>query len=285
MTKTELPDIQHTLKPDVPLYINQVGVDNVKVPILLDGLYGETYNLISNVQMTTDLDYNIKGISMSMLLRTLIKYLDKPLKHSIIKEILKEFKTAVETDSKHSLIKFDFDIPMYRKAPKSNLVFPQFYKCGFSAKLDGDDFRFFQNVRVQYASYCPCSASLCNHLEENNSNGFPHAQRSFCDLLVEVKPENIIWLETLIEIIENSVSNKVYPILRRMDEQEVAKIAFENPQFVEDSIRRICYALNLETQIYDYILTCSHEESLHTSNAIARAWKGISGGFVGTYYL
>jgi GTP cyclohydrolase I len=282
---SELPDIQHSEIPKYKIYINQVGVDHVKVPFLLDSLYGGTHSLIADVEMSADLREDIKGISMSKLLRTLIKYLDKPLKHEIIQQILEEFKTAVETDSEHSVIKFEFELPINKKAPKSNMVFPQFYKCGFSGKLDHTEFRFFSKVRVQYQSYCPCSASLCNHLYENGVNGFPHAQRSFCDLLVEVKPENVIWLETLIELVENAVSNRVYPLLRRMDEQIVAKIAAENPQFVEDSIRRICNALNQEEFIYDYILKCSHEESIHTSNAIATAWKGVPAGFRGTYYL
>ena len=281
----ELPDIQHSMSPEFPLYINQVGVENVKVPILLNSLYGGTHELIANVEMTTDLKENIKGISMSMLLRTLIKYMYEPLKHHIIKQILEEFKTAVETNSEHSLIKFDFELPINKKAPKSNLVFPQFYKCGFTGKLDHDEFRFFQKVRVQYQSYCPCSASLCEDLFTKKQYGFPHAQRSFCDLLVEVKPENVIWLESLIMIIEASVINEVFPILRRVDEQEVARIAAENPMFVEDAIRSITNALNSEEFIYDWIVKCSHEESLHTNEAIAISWKGIENGFRGTYYI
>lgn len=280
-----LPDIQHSEKPSHPLYLNQIGVNNVKVPFILDSIDGNSYNLIANVEMTTDLDPEIKGISMSMLLRSLIKYLDKPLKHDTLKNILEEFKTAVETNSKHSSLKFDFELPITRKAPKSGLEFPQFYPCSFSGRLDDDNFRFFQKVKVQYASYCCCSASLCNHLKENGSNGHPHAQRSFCNLLVEVKPENIVWLETLIDLVENAVSNKVFPILKRIDEQEVARIAYENTQFVEDSIRRICTELNNQELIYDYIVKCVHQESLHTSNAISSVWKGIPNGFTGSYYL
>lgn len=280
-----LPDIQHSESPDFPIYINQVGVNNVKVPFLLDSLYGGHHRLVANVEMSTDLNPKIKGISMSMLLRTLIKYLDKSLKHETIQKILEEFKTAVETNSEHSLIKFEFDLPINIKSPISNLTFPQFYKCGFIGKLDHDEFRFFQKARVQYQSYCPCSASLCEHLNENGFSGFPHAQRSFCDLLVEVKPENVVWLEMLIEIIESSVSNKVFPILKRVDEQEVAKIAANNPQFVEDSIRRICNSLEKQKFIHDYIVKCCHEESLHTSNAIATAWKGIEGGFDGSHFF
>jgi len=279
-----LPDIQ-TSKPEFPIYINSVGVEKVKLPFKLDSLYGGTHNLIAEVEMTTDLNDQIKGISMGMLLRTLLNYLDKPLKHQIIKQVLEEFKTAVETNSEHSLIKFEFDLPINKRAPKSNIVFPQFYKCGFIGKLDHDEFRFFQKVQVFYGSYCPCSVSLCEDLFTKKSFGFPHAQRSFCDLLIEVNPDNVIWLETLIEIIENSVKTFTIPILRRIDEQEFARIAAENPMFVEDALRRIVNSLNQQELIKDWIVKCTHLESIHVSNAISKAWKGISGGFRGTYFL
>jgi GTP cyclohydrolase I len=103
--------------------------------------------------------------------------------------------------------------------------------------------------------------------------------------LVEVKPENVVWLESLITIIESAVKNEVYPILRRVDEQEVARTAAENPMFVEDAIRAITNSLNQEEFIHDWIVKCSHEESLHTNEAIAISWKGISNGFRGTYYI
>jgi GTP cyclohydrolase I len=280
-----LPDIQHSETSEYPIYLNSVGVEKVKVPFKLDSLYGGTHNLIAEVEMTTDLREDIKGISMGMLLRSLMKYLDKPLKHQIIKQILEEFKTAVETDSEHSLIKFDFELPINKKAPKSNIVFPQYYKCGFVGKLDHDKFRFFQKVQVFYGSYCPCSASLCNHLKDNDLKGFPHAQRSHADLLVEIEDGNIIWLESLIELIENAVKTSMFPVLRRIDEQEVARIAAENPMFVEDSIRRIVHVLNQQDCIYDWIIRCVHMESIHVSNAISTCWKGIEKGFRGTHYF
>lgn len=278
-----LPDIQHTEKPVHPFYINRVGVQNVKFPFVLQSYEPDTYHrLIATVSMTTDLDKDIKGISMSMLLRSLVHYSNVPLKHDILREILKKFKTAVETDSNHSQIKFEFELPIKRKAPVSMIEFPQFYKCAFEGRLDNDEFRFFQKVLTQYASYCPCSASLCEDIGE----GYPHAQRSFAELVVETDDNVYIWLESLIDLIENAVSNKVYPILRRMDEQEVGRIAGKNPQFVEDSIRRIQNALeNFEKPIKDWICKCEHQESLHMNEAIAMSWKGVPGGFNGTYYF
>lgn len=281
----KIPDLQHESVCPTPFYINQIGVEKVKVPFLLDTLEEGIKSLTANVTMTTDLDPEIKGISMSQLLRTLITYLDRPLKHETIRGILEEFKTAVETDSKHSQITFEFDLPLNRKAPISKLSFPQYYKCSFTGKLDDHSFSFFQKVQVQYASYCCCSASLCGYLKENDSNGFPHAQRSYATLLAEVLPNNVVWLEQLIDLIEKSVVNRVYPILRRMDEMEVARIAAENPMFVEDAIRRICINLNNTPIIHDWIIKCDHEESLHTSNAIAICYKGIPNGFRETYYI
>lgn len=286
--KNELPDIQHSAKPKHQLYINKVGVENVKVPIILETKYQGAHELIATVEMTADLRPDMKGISMSMLLRTLIKYLRNPLKHEVIMKILEEFTEAVESDSKHSMIKMDFDLPLIKQAPISKLEFPQYYKCSFAGKLDDGVFRFFQKVRVQYQSYCPCSASLCEDLWTKKQFGFPHAQRSFCDLLVEVKPENIIWLEELIQLVETAVTNEVYPILRRMDEQEVARIAAQNPMFVEDAIREIVSILNGKfgkEMIFDWIVKCSHEESLHANEAIAKCWKGVPNGFDGRYFL
>jgi GTP cyclohydrolase FolE2 len=35
----------------------------------------------------------------------------------------------------------------------------------------------------------------------------------------------------------------------------------------------------------DWIVKCIHEESIHTSEAVAVNWKGITGGFDGRRYI
>ena len=281
----DLPDIQHSEVPEFPLYINSVGVQNVKAPFFLDSMYGGRHEMVANITMATDLKPNLKGISMSKLLRTLMEYLDKPLKHKLIKEILERFKVEVETNSCNSSIRFDFLLPIQKKSPKSSWVFPQYYPCMFEGWLHGNEFRFFQKAKIQYASYCPCSASLCGHLNENGSVGYPHAQRSFAEVLIEVIPPNIIWLEEIIGVVENSIKTLPYAVIQRVDEQEIARLAAENPIFVEDAIRKICNNLNKHDYIYDWIVKCTHEESIHMSDAIATMWKGVKNGFDGRKYL
>jgi len=220
---------------------------------------------------------------MSRLLLTLKPYLDLPLKQKLIKKILEDLRTNIGSTS--SFMKFNFRMPIMRKSIKSDNEFPIYYKCRFEGQLKNEEFSFFQGVVIQYASYCPCSAELCKHLNENNSAGFPHNQRSFADILVQVKEPNYVWLEDIIETVETKIETLPYPVIKRVDEQEIARVAADNPLFVEDAIRLISNQLNNMGTLYDWIVKCSHEESIHTSEAIAINWKGVEGGFSGRRFL
>lgn len=293
----ELPDIQST-PPSIKIPIQQVGVQNIELPFMLESKYGGFYHLIANVSMTTSLDKETKGISMSRLIRTLIPYLDLPLKHKLIKEILEKLQENI--GSADSFMKFEFRLPMSRKSPISNQSFPIFYKCRFEGHLNlipavypdptkppmpRCAFKFFQGVRIQYASYCPCSAELCSDLNGKGDVGYPHNQRSFADILVQTKDPHYVWLEDIIGSVEEAIKTLPYPIIKREDEQEIARVAAQNPMFVEDAIRCISDILNKRDDIYDWIVKCTHEESIHTSEAIAINYKGVNGGFDERYYI
>ena len=297
MTSKEcLPDIQCE-SPNIFIPIQQVGVENVEVPFTLESKYGGFHQMTANVSMRTNLDKDTKGISMSRLLLTLKPYLDLPLKQTLIKKILEDLKENV--GSQASYMKFEFRMPVNRKSILSDNEFPIYYKCKFEGQLRqvkkdveqgdvyrlADEFTFYQGVIIQYASYCPCSAELCNHLSCNDSIGFPHNQRSFADIVIQGDSSSYIWLEDIIESVEEKIKTLPYPVIKRVDEQEIARVAAENPMFVEDAIRTISQSLNDMKGVRDWIVKCSHEESIHTSEAIAVNWKGIPGGFDGRRYL
>lgn len=278
---SNLPDIQCSI-PDIQIPIKQVGVENVHVPFLLELKKGGFYQLQAKVSMRTNLMSSVKGISMSRLLLTLQPYLELPLKHNLIYKILNDLKKNLE--STESYLKFEFDFPLSKKSPLSDYQFPIYYKCRFEGQLVNDhQFRFFQGVTIQYASYCPCSAELCKDLEEKSLKGFPHNQRSFADILVECSPDTNVWLEDIILTVEEELKTLPYPIIKRVDEQEIARIAANNPMFVEDAIRKISNCLEHIEGITDWIVKCSHQESIHTSEAIAVNWRG--GSLDGTRYL
>jgi GTP cyclohydrolase I len=278
-----LPDVQCTV-PEIQIPIMQDGVENVEVPFKLESKYGGFHQLNANVSMTTNLDEVTKGISMSRLLLTLKPYLDLPLKRALIKKILGDLIKNLETTM--ATMKFEFRMPVIRKSVLSDNEFPIYYRCKFEMKRlkneSTDMVWFYQGVKVQYASYCPCSAELCGALDEI---GFPHNQRSYADVLVEIIEPHYVWLEDIIETVESKIETLPYPIIKRVDEQEIARIAGKNPMFVEDAIRKISASLDSREDIYDWIVKCSHEESIHTSEAIAINWKGRHDGFDGRRFI
>ena len=279
----KLPDVQQT-EPTIKRSIQQVGVESVEVPFTLELKSGGFSKLVAKVSMRTNLEKNVKGVSMSRFLLTLKPYLDLPLKHELIKEILTKLSKNLGTTE--SFMKFEFKLPLKRKSVKSNNIFPIYHNCMFEGQLINSEFRFFQGVEVQYASYCPCSAELSKDLaKKGNDMGFPHAQRSFAKITIENKEPNFVWLEDVITIVEKAIKTLPYPIIKRVDEQEIARIASQNPIFVEDAIRAISQELDSDERIYDWIIKCIHEESIHTSEAIAVSWKGLEKGFNGNYYL
>ena len=280
----DLPDIQCS-EPNVPIPIMQVGVENVEVPFKLELRSGGFCQLHAKVSIRTDLDKDTKGISMSRLLLTLKPYLDLPLKQTLIAQILEAVRKNV--GSFGSYMKFEFSMPIMRNSIVSDHRFPIYYKCKFEGQWWGEwhPFKFFHGVTIQYASYCPCSAELCGHLSENDSQGFPHNQRSFADILIEGKEGQYIWLEDIIDAVESKILTLPYPIIKRVDEQEIARVAAENPMFVEDAIRLISQSLNDMDDVKDWIVKCSHEESIHTSEAIAINYRGVINGFDGRRYL
>ena len=284
MNKDDLPDIQCS-EPNVFIPIMQVGVENVEVPFKLEFRSRGFCQLNAKVSIRTDLDKKTKGISMSRLLLTLKPYLDLPLKQKLIAQILEEICKNV--GSSGSYMKFEFSMPIMRDSIISDNRFPIYYKCKFEGQWwqEAKKLKFFQGVNIQYASYCPCSAELCGHLAENESKGYPHNQRSFADILIEGKEGRYIWLEDIIDAVESKILTLPYPVIKRVDEQEIARVAAENPMFVEDAIRLISQALNDMDAVKDWIVKCSHEESIHTSEAIAINWKGIPMGFDGRTYI
>jgi GTP cyclohydrolase I len=295
-----LPDIQCS-KPNINIPIMQVGVENVEVPFKLESKSGGFNELVANVSLRTSLDHQTKGISMSRLLLTLKPYLDLPLKSKLIEQILKDVIRNVGDGNpwgaNAAFMKFDFRMPIKRKSIKSDNEFPIYYKCRFEGQLydvqmtesSGNKsqqwfYRFFQGVTVQYASYCPCSAELCSVLD---SQGFPHNQRSFANVLIEKNTygDNYIWLEDIIHSVESVIPTLPYPVIKRIDEQEIARVAGENPMFVEDAIRAISQSVDNIDGVIDWIVKCSHEESIHTSEAVAINWKGVTGGFDGRRFI
>jgi len=271
-----LPDIQEETVPEIREYINFVGVEKVKVPMMFIE-NNKQYQAVASVSMSTALQRNVRAVSMSKFLRYLNKYTEKSiLVPSDVNKILCDFhKISRDSESPRSRIRFEFDYKVMTPSPKSDNVFPQYYPSILQFELFKDYLRMYRGITYQFINYCPCSASLC----ENIGSGIPHSQRAFCDIFVEYK--NTLSFDYLINLIEECVVNKPYPIIRRVDEQFIAEKAQNNTFFAEDIIRRIINNVNKNDRIIDWQIVCVHEESIHQCNVIVTAYKGIENGFNG----
>ena len=94
-----------------------------------------------------------------------------------------------------------------------------------------------------------------------------HNQRSH--VTVTVSTRGFVWIEEIIEWVEEQASSPIYGLLKRPDEKYVTERAYDNPKFVEDLVRDIALALNAEPRIAAYTVESENFESIHNHSAYA----------------
>ena len=144
------------------------------------------------------------------------------------------------------------------------------------------EYQFYLTIEYVYSSTCPCSFELAhNATERRNAAANAHSQRSRMRTTIEFDPDNIVWIEDLIELHRQHIPTEVQVVVKRRDEQAFAELNGSNLLFSEDAVRIMYAALDEwydEGRIYDFRIITDHEESLHPWNAIALVWKGVPNG-------
>jgi GTP cyclohydrolase I len=133
----------------------------------------------------------------------------------------------------------------------------------FNATLKQGVFDFVTTVIVPVATLCPCSKSI--------SERGAHNQRG--EVTFAVRSTQPVWLEDLIQLVEQSASCELYSVLKRPDEKAVTERAYDNPVFVEDLVRNVAVRANREEAIVWYKVEAENFESIHNHNAYALVEK------------
>ncbi|MFM1891070.1 MAG: hypothetical protein RLZ44_147, partial [Pseudomonadota bacterium] len=94
-----------------------------------------------------------------------------------------------------------------------------------------------------------------------------HNQRSH--VTVTVRTCDFVWIEELIDLVENQASCELYGLLKRPDEKYVTERAYDNPKFVEDMVRDVAGRLNEDDRICAYTVESENFESIHNHSAYA----------------
>ena len=159
----------------------------------------------------------------------------------------------------------DFPYFVNKEAPISKVKSLMNYQASFIGEITGDKTTITVKVIVPVTSLCPCS--------KNISDYGAHNQRSHVTLTVRV--DSFIWIEDLIDLVEEEASCEIFGLLKRPDEKFVTERAYDNPKFVEDIVRDIAARLNNDDRINAYTVESENFESIHNHSAYAL----ISNGF------
>jgi GTP cyclohydrolase I len=71
-----------------------------------------------------------------------------------------------------------------------------------------------------------------------------------------------------------AVPTETQVMVKREDEQAFAELNAANPIFVEDAARLFAEQLSVDTRISDYRVAASHQESLHSHDAVSVLTNG-----------
>jgi GTP cyclohydrolase I len=122
-----------------------------------------------------------------------------------------------------------------------------------------------------YSSTCPCSLELSEHARQARGQlATPHSQRSVARISAVIDcDEACLWFEDMIDACRRAVPTETQVMVKRADEQAVAALTAANPIFGEDAARLFCEQLQAEPRVGDFRVVASHQESLHSHDAIS----------------
>ena len=258
MLPTELTHLKDTQnEPDHRnIAIDRVGVKNLRYPMRIRDKAHAEQHTIASVALTVDLPERFKGTHMSRFVEALNACGSK-LHIDRVRGLLEMLAERLHAECAH--VDFEFPYFMEKAAPVSGIKGLIDYNVQFNATLKQGVFDFVTTVIVPVATLCPCSKSI--------SERGAHNQRG--EVTFAVRSTQPVWLEDLIQLVEQSASCELYSVLKRPDEKAVTERAYDNPVFVEDLVRNIAVRANREESIVWYKVEAENFESIHNHNAYA----------------
>ena len=222
---------------------------------------------------TVSLEAGKKGINMSRIMRSFYKHAEKTFSFEVIEAALKDY--IADLDSFDARIQMRFSYPMKIKSLRSNLEGFQYYDIALELVEKNGRHRKFMHLDYVYSSTCPCSLELSEHARQVRGQlATPHSQRSVVRLSVEVLGDDCLWFEDLIDMARTAVPTETQVMVKREDEQAFAELNAANPIFVEDAARLFCEKLLADQRIGDFRIVASHQESLHSHDAVSVLTEG-----------
>ncbi len=295
----QFPDVQAS-KPNIPINLTRVGVTGVKKLVEIKRKDKRPIVLISSFDIFVDLPSDRKGANLSRNFEAIDEVLEKAVNSSVYeieelcsdvaKSLLRRHEYATQAE-----VRMKSEYVIRRESPKTLMkcqeVVEIFAEAIASRPGETDiDVTKLIGAEVVGMTACPCAQEIMRDnakaalrdlkVDADTILKFlttvpmaTHNQRGRGIISLETSGDVHVSLETIIEIIENSMSSSIFELLKRADEATVVERAHMNPKFVEDCVRTMAKKIvNEFTSVPDdAIVTIKqiNEESIHRHNAFA----------------
>jgi GTP cyclohydrolase-4 len=292
-----LPDVQAT-RSEVAINLSRVGVTNVKKLVKVARPNKRPIILISTFNMYVDLPSDRRGANLSRNFEVIDEVLEEMVKSpvyeiedlcgEVARRLLKRHEYATRSE-----VHMDSELIVKRKTPHTEMQSQKVVKVFAKAvaqRGENIDVRKVIGAEVVGITACPCAQEIMRASAEEELHRLEipqqkidaflgkipmatHNQRGRGIISVETSGSYEVPLNTIIGIIERSMSTMSYELLKRGDEYEVVKSAHENPKFVEDCVRDMAKnVINDFGKLPDDAIVKIkqiNEESIHQHNAFA----------------
>lgn len=294
----DLPDIQACV-PDYPINLTRVGVTGVKKLVKVErGRDNRPIVLISNFEVFVDLPSDRKGANLSRNFEVIDEVLEEAINRPVyeIEELCGEIATRLLSRheyASHAEAKMKSEYVVRRITPFTKATCQEVVDIFAEALAEAGHPGFLRKsvgAEVIGTTACPCAQEIMKEqvrdelvklglkLQDavNFADKIPvatHNQRGRGSITIEVHDRKCVSIDRIIRIIEESMSAKVYGLLKRSDEAVVVARAHGNPKFVEDCVRTMAQKLvEAFPDLPDDAavnLKQINEESIHRHNAFA----------------
>jgi len=254
-TVVHIPDVQNSVDTR-QLAINKVGIKDIRHPVKVRDRSGGEQHTIALFNMYVNLPHNFKGTHMSRFIE-ILNIPGREISVDSFKDMLAEMTGRLEAEAGHIEMTFTYFVD--KAAPISGVRSLMDYEVTFIGEIRDGQPSMNLKVVVPVTSLCPCSKKISRY--------GAHNQRSH--VTINARTQGFIWIEDLIDLVEEEASCELYGLLKRPDEKYVTERAYENPKFVEDMVRDIAAKLNQDDRVAAYSVESENFESIHNHSAYA----------------
>ncbi|HWI21007.1 MAG TPA: GTP cyclohydrolase MptA [Baekduia sp.] len=286
-------DVQ-SQQPAVRMSLSRVGVTGVEKVIRIERS-GQVQLFWAKLECYVDLGPDQKGAHMSRFEEVVNEAIGEVVLGTAAfraEHLAQQIAELVRDrqDARRAEVTIAARYPEHKPAPVSGIQTQELYTLFGTAVASEAGTRRMVGVAAQGMTACPCAQGLVQESSRVRlaQDGFTddeiervfehvpvatHNQRGLGTLHIGCPSGDDLPAETLVRIVEESMSSEIYELMKRSDEGSVVEKAHRRPRFVEDCVREMIRGVidTLPNLADDAFISARQEnlETIHQHNVVA----------------